>query len=570
MSNVFDQELHQALKAAFIELEDKELIQQNLEKAAKIGLYYAHGMTEKASNKLETDQKDLRTTDDLLKEATELAATSAHIITAATAAGKDAQNTRSAVSTAAVNMQAAANALTNLSADVAAIWAVATSKDYGSKIRELANWSNNLTRQAAEKADAVVLQSLNTTAEAAQSKAGEMLTQAKTLQKDVETLTGALVQHVDALRTKVGDDRQSLSTAIAQEKEQQGIYQTALQEERAMQSSARFMTAASNYDLSYVKVGSLGDQFKVGFNRFAEDQDLPQDRKPKKERVLEEYRIIFTELDDAASFDVHAAKTTTHYTSVPPHTVKAAKIKTDSAVLTKVFDYELSFATGDFSSTGSDPQPSQAESIKAVDFRGHAISRGIPYAIFVYAIYTCEYQDEMNDTDGLLSLPSLPFTLLTDLPRAHTPSLEFYIPTTDKGSQISTANAMRVRFSVDERLFNGVDLRDLTDFRVMLFKEMKPFFLDTDILEQIPASYSLQAVPLKETDEPNTSGSGRAYVAVNTSGDFTDNYGEPLIHGERYQALVLSVVQSSEPSAYSLYQPVYSEFSTAVVFDPEQ
>lgn len=660
MSHVFNQELQRALKDVYTELEVKRLMQQNLEKAAKIGLYYAHGLTDKAENKLEADREDFKSTGELLQQATNFTAVCDNIVIAATAAASDAQNTKSAVSTAAVNIQAAADALTNLAADVAAIYAVATSKDYGSKIQKLAGRSNDLTRLVAEKAEAATLQALSATIEATESGASATLAQAKTLNQDVKTLATALAKNMESLQTKIADDTHKLNTAIAQEKEKDGIYQTALQEDRALQYSERFIGATSNYDISYIKVGTLGDQFKVGFNRFTEDQYLLNDGDLQKVRVLKEYRVIFTKWDDSAAFDVQAAKAAKHYTSVVLSTIKAALKASDTAADSfssiQRFDFELSFAADEYFSSGSDHQSFQEGPIKAVDFKGESISQGVPYAIFVYAVYTDEYQNQMRDTDGLLSLPSLPFILLTDLPRTNPPSLEFYPHRSGKGSQAITTIAMRVRFTVDELLFNGDDLRDLTDFRVILFKEKdrlaaevnqvlshkravlfeldqicrqteqnfldaqqayqvalatgegdlpkltrdleeaeasfilatdqyepqqasvnqlnrfrgSGFFFDAEILESIPDAYTLTAVQVKESDQSYPSGSERTYMAINQSGDITDNYGEPLLYGERYVALVLSAVKSDEPSNYSLFQPVYSEFSAAEIFTLQQ
>ncbi|MFK8006914.1 MAG: hypothetical protein AB8H03_11105 [Saprospiraceae bacterium] len=476
MSHTFNKELHTAIKEVYTELESKELIQKNLEKGAKLGLYYAHGATEKADNKLETNQDKSKVIGKELKEATNATEVCANIVTAATTAAKDALNTNSAASTAAVNIQSAADSLTELSADVAAILAVATAKDCGSKIQKLANMANEITRSAAKKAENTTLQSLNTTIEAAQSRAAVSLSQAKTLSTDIIALNKALNDNFEALQTKISEDSSALATAISNENQQAGIYQIALEEEKAMRYSEEFINKKVNYDLKYIPVGNQGEQFDISFNSFDAEKFVLLKGILKEEWVLSEYRIIFTTLDDAAAFDIHAAKATSYYSSFSPKT--KADPSTDPPT-DPIFD--LGPYIRHFHTTQFDPTESTDNNNVAVDNTGQAVKRGVPYVAFVYVVYTCPYQNEMDNTDGYLSLPSLPFTLQTELPAAEKPRLHFYNHKNEKGDACSTSNAMHVSFAVNNLMYHNQELTNITDFRVFLFNQNNKM---ADILNQ--------------------------------------------------------------------------------------
>ena len=461
MSNVFNQELQDAIKGVYTLLENNELQQKNLTQGAKLSLYFAHGQTEKASNKLITDQQKSKETGEELQEATDASETCNNIVTAATAASTDARNTNSSASTAAVNIQAAANSLTNLAADVAAVLAVATSKDYDSKIQKLAARAYKLTQAASEAAEATTLQSLNTTIVAAQSRASVALTQSKTLAADTTSLLNALNTNFTALQSKIDDDSAALATAINTESVQDGVYQIAKQEEEAMQFSEEFINKEANYDVKYVKEGTDGMAFGVSFNSF---NRITDEEVAGGKTSIKEYRIIFTLEDDAPAFDLHSAKNTEHFYSLLPASLSP----------TRPPDYKVDFITAENPKAKEEEGDGKTLNI-AKDNTGKAVLRGNPYVVFVYVVFDCDYQNEMGNTDGFLSLASLPFTLQTLLPVAKRPVLSFYQHITDTGTQCGVSNAVRVSFKVPNLMFNGVDLSEITDFRVIIFNQEGEF-----------------------------------------------------------------------------------------------
>lgn len=725
MSNIFNKKLQSAIKEVSSDLEANELRQGNKEKAAKLGLYFAHGAVEKADNKLVADQDQSKANSVQLKEATSATEVCGNIVTAATAAATDARNTNSYASTAAVNIQAAANSLIGLAADVAAIMAVATAGDYGDKIQHLANRAYKLTQLAAKKAEDTSLQSLNTTIEAAQSRAAVSLSQSKTLDTTITGLTKILGQNFERLQTKISADSSALAAAIAMENEKEGIYKTTHEEEKAIQESAKFINQQTNYDLRAIPIGNKGEQFEVAFDAFEEDKLVLEKGELVSKKVIDAYRIIFTTLDDAPGFDIHAAKAVEegNYFLVKPKTF----IKLNESIT-----YKKHFATAEYiAGTQNDEEKNIVKSTlvrddnEAVDYKGDALKRGMPYVVFVYVEYSSDYQSEMDDIDGYLSLPSPPFRLLTDLPRARKPELHFYNHKVETNTSTTSSNAIRVSFKVENFMLHQTDLTEMMDFRVILFKQknelasklnkaidkmltklfqldeayrlaeqtyldaeaafnaavatgmgdeaklkmelaaaktayehkrnaynhqqgeiaamneakISNFFIDEEILASIPAAFGMDAKlvtpepkdqtnpletelaelsthaineefdaldqtvnELRETiAELEKSGANKKivnklkkelgvlekdlaklekdalkdpavkhFVAINEAGDFTDNYGEPLMHNEKYVALVYSIIKSTEPEALPLFQAVSSSFSDEVEFKLQQ
>jgi len=452
MSNIFDQELQDAIKGVYTLLEANKLSQEMLTQGAKLELYFAHGETERASNKLITDQQKSSERGKELKDATDASEVCDNIVTAATAASTNARNTNSSASTAAVNIQAAANSLTNLAADTAAVLAVATSKDYDSKIQKLADRAYTLTQAASEAAENTTLQSLETTIVAAQSRASVALTQSKVLAADTKTLLNTLNTSFAALQTKIDNDSAALTSAIDAENAQDAIYQIAKQEKEAMQFSEKFINQEANYNLKYIRQGTDGNAFSISFNSVGIEM-------PEKSPAIKEYRIIFTLEDDADTFDLHAAKNTEegNYFVVSPATNRP--------------HYSVDFITAENPACNLSGNTSPI----ARDYTGEAMLRGDPYVVFVYVVYNCDYQNEMGDTDGFLFLASLPFTLKTLLPAASQPKLNFYQRTRMAGTKCSVSNAVRVKFKVSDLMSNGVDLSEITDFRVILFNQEGEF-----------------------------------------------------------------------------------------------
>lgn len=443
MSNTFNQQLEQALKTVNTTLQQNELTQKNSLKGAKMALYYAHGITAKNSNQLKEDQAKNIASGKENQVASTGAMMCQNIITASNAALLDASNTTNSAAVAATAVQQAANALTNLSANVASVMAVASSLDKGSRIQRLVEKAGTATKTAAEMAEEASMVALDVTVEASQSRAAGVVSQAGAVKTNMAALLKSLTDTFGKQQDAINNDLATLNEAIATEHEQAGIYKTSEVEDNAMLSAESFINKHLNYNLRFQVEGNEGDQFVLRFAPFKEMEG--------EDLIISEYRIIIAKEDDAVAFNTDYAKAARSYV-----TLKAGS-----------GPYSARYITPDYLPL-HDQEKKEGYNI-ALDYLGAPVVRAVPYVFFVYAIYTNEYQNETNDTNGLLSLPSPGFTLKTVLPVVNVRedlSLSFY--------QKDGSDAVRVAFKIPRagmKLKNGVDLNALMEFRVFIFND---------------------------------------------------------------------------------------------------
>ncbi|MGB3466109.1 MAG: hypothetical protein WBA74_12605, partial [Cyclobacteriaceae bacterium] len=86
-------------------------------------------------------------------------------------------------------------------------------------------------------------------------------------------------------------------------------------------------------------------------------------------------------------------------------------------------------------------------------------------------------------------------------------------------------------------------------------------------LDEIPAEIINLDREIAHYQEANESDENVLHFeAVNEHGDFTNNYGEPLVPGIKYTAMVFSVIKPTHSEVAPQYKSVYSKFSSPQVF----
>ncbi len=460
MSNIYNQQLGQALTTVNDLLEKIELTESNIVQGAKLGLYQAHGLTAKAANELKEDQDKSKRVAEQNKVASIGATSVQNIVTTSNAAIIDASNTTSSASAAATSIQKAATALTNLSGSIATTLAVANSLDNGSKIQALVKKANDATKQAASLAEQASIISLNLTIEASQSRAASVVTQAGIVKTNMTNLQKSLTDSFSALQTAITEDVAERNSAVVSESAQAGIYKTALAEQEALLQSEAFINTYINNNLTCEikgilngkvdEAGSEGNEFKLSFSPFNE--------KEGDQTIIEEYRIIIVKEDDSVAFNTEAAKATPNYVALKAQGV----VQSTSTVGANTYFKE--YVTSDYAASNN--MSEEKEKAIARDYNGAPIVRGVPYTFFVYVVYTQWYQTQYNNTNGVLSLPATSFTLKTYLPAVK--NTDIYM----KFFQENGANAVRIAFKIPTKAMftnNGTDLNELMDLRTFIF-----------------------------------------------------------------------------------------------------
>lgn len=488
MSNMYNQQLKDALNQVKNASHQNELTENNTRQGAKLGLYHAHGLTSKNSNLL-SEALEKISDDAKQNHVASIAATATqNIVTVSNTAVVDASNTTSNASTAAASIEKAATALTNLYGNVAQTMAIVNSLDNGSKIQRLVKKADEATKEAARLAEAASILALNMTIDASQSRAANVVTQAGVVKTNIGSLMKSLTSSFAKQQELVTNDLEAMTTAVSAECVQAGIYKTALAEDDALFSSMNFLNEYVNNSLScaiaglqngnVTEAGCHGDQFTLSFNAFKEMED--------DKAIIEEYRLILVKEDDLVSFNTEAAKATSEigYVAIKPDLANP-----------NLSTYSQEYVTADF----LNDKESNENARFARDYQGVPVTRGIPYSFFVYVVYTSEYQTNVNDTNGVLSLSAPPFTLLRYLPvvQAADMSLAFY--KTKENAAVRVAFKMPIN---QLQINQETNLNELMEFRTFLFseKDRQSFELNQQIDAEAEKLYALEAT-LRQREE---------------------------------------------------------------------
>ncbi len=459
MNNMYKQQLSEALIKTKNASEQNELTENNTVQGGKLGLYHAHGLTLKSSDQL---KEDLTKVEDaaVQNRVAALGVTAAqNITTASNAALVDASNTTSTASAAAASIQKAATSITHLSGLVAATRAVANSLENGGQIQQLVIKADEATKEAAKLAEEAGIIALKLTIDASQSRAAGVVTQAGVVKSNVTSLAKLLTDAFSKQQDLINSDLSTVSSSVAAENEQAGVYKTALAEDNALKSSLEFLNQCVNNDLTCVikgledgKIGvggSAGDQFTLSFNPFREVED--------NATIIDEYRIILVKEDDSVAFNIEAAKSTPkeNYVVIKPDPKKATT------------GYSQDFITADFLNANDVKDKGKARF--ASDYSGTPVTKGVPYTFFVYVVYTNDYQRNSKNTNGLLSLAAPGFTLRRYLPEVLTTDMSLLFYSVDK------KDAVRVAFKVPAKkmmINSETNLNELMEFRTFLFNDL--------------------------------------------------------------------------------------------------
>lgn len=507
-----------AIKKFYHQLDQQQLDQENLEIAAKLALYYAHGATEKASSQLKANQAAATANQQQLKMAMDSLGLSTSLVKSAKMAVKDADNTRTLASAVAEDVENSTQNLSQLAADIAAAYAIATSSDMGTEIHMLLRLCLDLTKKAAAEAETASLRSMDTTIRAAQSKATLVSKQADIVREDIDRLAQRLSLDHNELQKTIEQGSEAVSAALLQENKEDGRFQLARQEDKALNYTHGFVNQHLNHNLHFQQADGSGERFSLSFGAFAETATSLAS--PIK--IAKEYRILIVAEEDAPGFNFHDAKHSKHFFSIEP------KLKQQ---------YQQEFILADSIAKGSravqeekDSDTKDAHPAIATDFKGIAIERGKSYVFFVFLEYISDHQHIPEDLEGKLSLASPPFKLLTDLPVAHNIKLQFYPHQSDKLRQCSSKPAVRVSFTLPKAALHlgKEDLAQMIDFRVLLFKKNDELAFK---LNHLTENQLAQLVLLEEKDRQ----ARRAYLQAKQKYDNAIANDSPGRDRDRYK-----------------------------------
>lgn len=466
MSITYDKELQDSIKESNNQLIEEQNQLDNAKQAAKLSLYYSHGGTEKNQNNYLSIKKDEAKAHSINKKAVKADNLANNAVTAAKQSLIDAGKATSNVSTAAANMQIAANAITKLSSDVAAILAVANAADYDSKIQWSVESAYKKIKKAAQLAEKVSLISLQTTIEASQSTASTVVTDAVAALASVTNFHKSSAARYDSLANQAVAANEALTDAKKVEKNASASFDISRMKDKAITTTRALINQVSNNNILLfdpvleaekstvnpkldkgkhhhpgVKVG---ESYTIKFDRFQNEKDIKS------------YKVIMAKWDDAEAFDINIAKDLQPgtYLQIPPQGYRGYArtfylLGTNQAYILDDPKYPVKETVD-----AHDFQHLDHRGI-AVDYQGKPVERGVYYVAFVYAEFTDEFERTTQNVDGILSLPSKDLILQAALPVAPAPKL--YEPTFDSRN-------FAVQFTTPLRAYDP----DLYEYRILL------------------------------------------------------------------------------------------------------
>lgn len=435
MSITYTEELQSSINNSNNQFIQEEYDLDHANNAAKISLYYAHGETEKNGinyRNSKIDEKRALSLDNQAVQGINLATNSQ---TAAKQSLVDAGKATSNISTAAANMQIAANAITKLSSDVAGILAVANAADHGSQIQNSVARAHSKIRKAAKLAEEVSLVSLNATIEAAQSTASTVVTDSQLTVASMTNFQKSTADQYSNTSAKAVASNEGLTAARKNEKAASGHFDITKKQDKAIKSTRRLINKVSNYDIQLfdparqkdyqedtasVWVVDPGKSYTISFNKFEGDGvKTGKNVDPAENAYVQYYRLIMVKYDASASFDINVAKDLdpgTYY-QMPAKGYDSYSrtfylLGTDQALIPQ--DPGVGVENDPKSLNTSDSKHVRGI---AIDYTGKPVEAGEYYVAYIYAVYTDVYQKLISNTDGFLSLPTKDLLLQMNLPK---------------------------------------------------------------------------------------------------------------------------------------------------------
>lgn len=429
MNNTYSKELGSSMKNSTKEFIKEQYELDHKKSAAKISLYYAHGQTEKNQNNFKTTKQDSDASEALDSKSVKACNLAENVVIAAKQSLIDSGSATSNVSTAAANMQIAANAINKLAGDVAAMNSTAVNANNESAIQEHTARANKLTQKAAKLAEDVSLDSMQATIEASQATASTVVTNSETALEAAKNLQAATLSRYTELNQEEVTAKTNLIAAQKNEKLASANYDVSTKQDTAISNTRSIIDQVSNNNIKLVDsvvwdskhkqpqfdipygIGK-GDSYSILWDAFRDEK-----------KDIKSYRLIMVKMDDSEAFDINIAHKLDKgsYYSVDPSEEGASKYHKTFYLL----DSELKvLPEGDTEHRVQDDTDfSNVRNHISVDYRGRPIERGQYYVAYIYAEYNIIKQRKLDSIVGYLSQPSKKLIIQAPLYHTETPQI---------------------------------------------------------------------------------------------------------------------------------------------------
>ena len=544
--NTYNDNLQTTIRGTLDSLYNNGLDLQSAKVCAELNLYFAQGALITAEDRLEEASNDYDSVQRVQVQGVKNTNGATNVqSTAVLVQGKNATTVTNAA-TAANNVQVATNAITKLAADIGAAFNIVSAADFGTDIYRMTKNADGFIKKTAYHAEYTSQISMEASRDVAEITASQLLNDANTTQVGVSNLLDTINAEFAKSSSTVETDTTNMADASNKEKLAEGNLLDAEQQNKGINQAY----IRSNYDLNYdlLSVAKSSTSFSVSFNPFQCPFDLSDPLNSSIPDPSPQYYIVLVEESKKALFKIEQAESSFSEYKVDSFC--------DAAPTLQMQPLAPVHANNSFGPGPVIPATTTIDITGKMDSDGNPIVSGTSYVAFLYIELSLDYKKYIANFNDMLSAPSLPFTMTTNLPVIDTTTTGVLKPIeTDK-------KITGFSFTIPD----NSDLESISEFRFMLLPAKKPqrvesliaweekadepdivtgklgFYFNMNIAMQVTSANYMVA----EADtDANKQDSNLFHYSVTLADDTTDNFGNLIIPGQEYVPAILTVYNGS-------------------------
>lgn len=508
--NTYNENLQVTVNNALSGLAAEQQKRASEQISAEYNLYYAQGAEITAEDKLKQVIKEYDFAEKVDGQGIDNDNQAVNLLATSTQAEKNVALTVTNSAAAASNVQIAANAVAKLAADIGSAFNIVTAADYGTDIYKMTKHTNELIRKTANHAEHTSQLAMEASTSASEIIAKEVLSDVTKTKSEVEnvlTVTGEQFSKLIADRTA---KTVKLSDASQAERKAEGILLDGDREYAASTNALDRSNKELNYGLkvdvkSSETISVTHKKLKQAFSALVNDPSSNAVSGNFIPQAVKNYYVTLVKSDKKSLFNLELAE------SVFTDYKEERFIPENKMGNINVGNYK--------------------------DVDGGKILAGSSYVVFLYVELTLAYKKFVNNFSDVISSPSQDFLMATQLPsinavtyKTDAKSVDFTVKKPVEGVEY------RCIFLPEK---SGGNEHFLTDINSA---ESEPgFYFNLSIAEQVSAAnYSI-------AKKHKTAISDTYQVTVGD--DTTDNFGDEIVEGNTYLAVILSIIPPSSANS---------------------
>mgnify|MGYP000206323632 CR=1 FL=1 len=477
------------------ELELKKI--KSLYLASEFALYYAQGAMVTADEKLQMHNDLLSKKAAIKDQILKINGLSANVLTSASQENDNVNQAKANIASCAANVQTAANAITKLTSDVVAISNLIHAADFNSEIYETSKKAYKKMIAIATNAQKCSQDAMDATILISEVNSATVSDSAKLTNTAVQKLLKGISKECEDLSQEVMADREVIATSTIKATFSDGLFKNSKAAYLATQKAYETLNTVLNLGLNVAMHSD--NSHTVSFNTL----NAPFDGKNDVTAyyimlVKEKNKSVFN--NEEAEHIITLGEKSKRYTAI--------QIKSEKGSIKDTFSNLIS--TTDL-----------------LDTDGESLVLGENYVVFVMAAYSLAYKKELNDFEDYLSAPSHSFKLTYTLTAP-----DYKTFTIKDGVFYFEINGPHENNTIGAAKYRCMFLADTNN----------DIQFDLKLAEHIPkGNYTIAELI------PNQISSNKVLkYRINLNLDTTDNFGNPLLKGEKYKPVVLAVATVDE------------------------